>query len=137
MRCQALIVVSVAPIPYPSLLSSTCTALGLSACPHQEVLQAPTISALSTGLSQQFPICLELGSPALGPAGHALHSEPQGPIGLPGHQGTLLAHGQPWVNLLATRTLMSWVEIKHWEDYPVDYRSISISWLQEVFKQCR
>lgn len=50
----------------PSLLSSRCTALGVSACPHHEVLQAPSSSAPSPGLSQQFPVCLELGSPALG-----------------------------------------------------------------------
>lgn len=63
----------------PSLLSSRCTALGVSACPHHEVLQAPSSSALSPGLSQQFPICLELGSPALTsyPAGLSLCSVSQ------------------------------------------------------------
>ena len=41
----------------PSLLSSRCTALGVSACPHHEVLQAPSSSA---------GVCPELGSPAVG-----------------------------------------------------------------------
>jgi len=39
----------------------------LSACPYQEMLRAPTSSAPSMGLSQHFPVCPELGSPALGP----------------------------------------------------------------------
>ena len=86
-----------------SLLSSTCTAPGLSACPQQEVLQAPTISSPSAGLS--LPSLPASGEPHTGhsaaavptgaeqragappcPAGHALCSAPQGPIGLLGHQ---------------------------------------------------
>ena len=100
-----------------SLLSSRCTAPGLSAFPHQEVLQAPSSS---TGLSQQLPVCPELGSPAVGavlqmwaPHGRAERPStslpcwpysvpaPQGTPGLLGHQATLLAHGQP----LAIKTL--------------------------------
>ena len=81
------------PIPCPadphqhcsdplSLLSSRCTAPGLSACPHQEVLQAPSSSA---GLSQQLPVCPEVGSPAVlqmcSPHGRAEGRAPRCPAG--------------------------------------------------------
>ena len=69
--------ISTAQIPL-SLLSSRCTTLGLSSCPHQEVLQSPTSSAPSVGLSQQFPVCLELDSLALGAVSRsALHRTEQ------------------------------------------------------------
>ena len=78
------------PIPCPadphqhcsdplSLLSSRCTAPGLSACPHQEVLQAPSSSA---------GVCPELGSPTVGavlqmcyPHGRAEGRAPRCPAG--------------------------------------------------------
>ena len=84
------ILISTDQMPSP-LLSLWCSAPGLSACPHS--------SARSVGLSQQFPVCSELGSPALGPvlcmgppqhraewgaplcpAGHALCSDPREPL---------------------------------------------------------
>ena len=53
------------PSVYPSVLLRPLSAIsppGFSACPHQEGLQTPTISMPSTGLSQQFPVCPELGA---------------------------------------------------------------------------
>jgi len=53
---------------FPSSLAPWAFFLhGLSACPHQEVLWAPTSSAPPRGLSQQFPVCPELGNQAVGP----------------------------------------------------------------------
>ena len=46
-----------------SLLFSRCTALGLSACPRWEVLQAPAISTPSSGLSAAVPHLPGAGEP--------------------------------------------------------------------------